>query len=226
MPIASSSAMCSSRATGSRPVQPAITAWSIASVSGVGAPLSSMVNVRSNTYNGLHSGGELYHPLVRSTWAGNHQADRHLALAMSRQRDRAAIDHVGQRAIAQAALVRHRERLVVSQIGDAGRSVGGRRTNKRVIGRNPLVGTRDQRTPCAEHVDVFRRADRLAIEDTGRDAGIVNIAFTGEQIAVPGITFRRGEAAFGVDYRHIEKLRHFDAFDQRTLARERRKRAL
>src|SRR4051812_25845003 len=96
MPIASSSAMCLSRATGSRPVQPAITACSIASVSGVNMPLSSTLKVRSNTDDVLHSGGQFKDAAIRSTRGGQHQPDRHLAFAMYGQRDRAAVEHVDQ----------------------------------------------------------------------------------------------------------------------------------
>src|SRR4051812_43474308 len=113
MPIASSSAMCLSRATGSRPVQPAITAWSMASVSGVGAPLSITVKVRSYTDSALHSGGEFENAAVRSARCGEHQPDRHVALAMRRQRDRAAVDHVDQRAVAQGAQVLRGKGFVV-----------------------------------------------------------------------------------------------------------------
>src|SRR4029079_6008402 len=111
MPIASSSAMCLSRATGSRPVQPAITALSMASVSGVPAPLSSTVKVRSNTDDILHSGGRFEDTAVRAACSGEHQPDRHLALAMRRQRDRAAVEHVDQRAVAQGTQVLRAERL-------------------------------------------------------------------------------------------------------------------
>src|SRR6266576_1190934 len=105
MPIASSSAMCLSRATGSRPVQPAMTAWSIASVSGVGTPLSSMVKVRSNTDDILQSGREFEDAAIRSACGGQHQPDRHLAFAMRRDRDRAAVQRIDQRAIAQRTQV-------------------------------------------------------------------------------------------------------------------------
>src|SRR5918996_5433583 len=99
MPSASSSAICLSRATGSRPVQPAMTAWSIASVSGVNIPLSSTLKVRSNTDDILHSGGEFEDAPVRSAGGCEHQPDRHLAFAMRGQRDRAAVEHVDQGAI-------------------------------------------------------------------------------------------------------------------------------
>src|SRR6478735_11923730 len=105
MPIASSSAMCLSRATGSRPVQPAITALSIASVSGVGAPLFSMVKVRSNTDDVLHSGSKFEDAAISSTRGSQHQPDRHLAFAVRGQRDRAAVEHVDQCAVAQRAQV-------------------------------------------------------------------------------------------------------------------------
>src|SRR5690349_14192780 len=103
MPIASSSAMCLSRATGSRPVQPAMTALSIASVSGVPAPLSSTVKVKSNTDDVLHSGGQFENAAVRAACRRKHQPDGHLAVAMRRQRDRAAVEHVDQRAVAEGA---------------------------------------------------------------------------------------------------------------------------
>src|SRR6516225_2977018 len=101
MPTASSSAMCLSRATGSRPVQPAMTAWSIASVSGVVASWASTVKVRSNTDYGLHAGSKLKDAMVVTACACEHQADGNLAFAMRGQRDRAAIDHVDQGAIAK-----------------------------------------------------------------------------------------------------------------------------
>src|SRR4051812_25050418 len=101
MPTASSSAMCLSRATGSRPVQPAMTIWSIASVSGVVVSRVSTVKVRSNTNYGLHAGSKLKDTTIGSTHACKHQADGDVALAMRRQRDGAAVDHVDQGAIAQ-----------------------------------------------------------------------------------------------------------------------------
>src|SRR5213595_1315162 len=111
MPIASSSAICLSRATGSRPVQPAITAWSIASVSGVNAPLSSTLKVRSNTDDVLHSGSKLENTGIRPARGGQHQPDRHLAFAMRRQRNRAAVEHVDQCAIAQRTQILRGEGL-------------------------------------------------------------------------------------------------------------------
>src|SRR5436190_21705695 len=100
MPIASSSAMCLSRATGSRPVQPAITAASIDSVSGVGAPPSITVKVRSYTDRALHRGSHLEDAAIGASGRGDHESDRHLALAMRGQRDGAAVDHVDQGAVA------------------------------------------------------------------------------------------------------------------------------
>src|SRR5213595_3280291 len=100
MPTASSSAMCLSRATGSRPVQPAMTIWLIASVSGVVVSWASTVKVRSNTNYVLHAGSKLEDTAVRSARARQHQADRNVALAMRGQRDGAAVDHVDQGAIA------------------------------------------------------------------------------------------------------------------------------
>src|SRR3954465_8202123 len=123
MPIASSSAICLSRATGSRPVQPAITAWSIDMVKGVGAPRSMMVKVRSYTDPTLHGGSQLKDAAVRATGSREHETDRHLAFAMPRQRDCAAVDDVDQRAVAQGAQVCGAKRLVVSEIGNAGRRV-------------------------------------------------------------------------------------------------------
>src|SRR5215217_7558546 len=117
MPIASSSAMCLSRATGLRPVQPAMTAWSIASVSGVNIPLSSTLKVKSNTDDVLHSGGQFKDAAVRAGRRCEHQPDRHLAFAMRRQRDRAAVEHVDQRAIAQGAQILRGEGLVVGEVG-------------------------------------------------------------------------------------------------------------
>src|SRR5439155_27004368 len=118
MPSASSSAMCLSRATGSRPVQPAMTAWSIASVSGVNIPLSSTLKVRSNTDDILHSGSQFEDTAIRSARGGQHQPDRRLAFAVRRQRDRAAVEHVDQRTIAQGAQILRGEGLVVGKIAD------------------------------------------------------------------------------------------------------------
>src|SRR5690348_5804716 len=116
MPTASSSAMCLSRATGSRPVQPAMTIWSIASVSGVVVSCASTVKVRSNTNNRLHAGSELENAAVGAARGRQHEADGHLALAMRRQRDGAAVDHVDQGAVAQRAEILGGECLVVSEI--------------------------------------------------------------------------------------------------------------
>src|SRR5258707_5175503 len=118
MPMASSSAICLSRAIGSRPVQPAITAESIGSVSGVDAPLSSMVKVRSNTDDAFHSGRQLKNPAIRSARGREHQPDRHLALAMGGERDRAAVERIDQGAVAQRAQIFFCKRLVVGEVGD------------------------------------------------------------------------------------------------------------
>src|SRR5262245_10633070 len=99
MPIYCSSLMCLSRATGSRPVQPAMTIWSIAKVSGVVVSWASTVKVRSNTDDGLHTGSKFEDTAVRSARPCQHQADGNVALAMRRDRDGAAVDHVDQGAI-------------------------------------------------------------------------------------------------------------------------------
>src|ERR1700760_114981 len=93
--------MCLSRAMGSRPVQPAITAWSIPRVSGVVVPWASTVKVRSNTDGPFHSCGKLEDAAIMAARCREHQADRHLALAMAGNRDRAAVDHVDHRGVAQ-----------------------------------------------------------------------------------------------------------------------------
>src|SRR3954451_22004103 len=127
MPISCSSLMCLSRATGSRPVQSAMTIWSIASVSGVVVSWGSTVKVRSNTNYGLHARSKLEDTAVRSARARQHQADRNLALAMRRQRDGAAVDHVDQGAVAERPQVFPCERLVVGKIQNFRRRVGGGR---------------------------------------------------------------------------------------------------
>src|SRR4249920_4013738 len=101
MPIASNSAMCLSRATGSRPVHPAMTAFSIASVSGVVVPWAPMVNVRSNTDHRLHCRRQFEDTAIRSAGGGEHESDRRFPLAVAGQRDRTAVDHVDERAVAK-----------------------------------------------------------------------------------------------------------------------------
>src|SRR3954471_24330872 len=117
MPIASSSAMCLSRAPGSRPVEPAMTARSIGNVSGVVVPWASMVNARSNTDHSLHCGRQFKDAAVRSAGCCEHQPDRHLALAMNGERNTAAVDHVDQGAVAQRQQVGLRKRLIVFHVG-------------------------------------------------------------------------------------------------------------
>src|ERR1700744_5513888 len=126
MPSFSSSAMCLSRAMGSRPVQPAITAWSIGKVNGTVAPsASTTVKVRSNMERALHAGGQFEDAAIRAAGRGQHQADRHFAVAVRRQRDRATVDRVDQGAIAKRAQILNRERLVVGEIGNLWRGIGG-----------------------------------------------------------------------------------------------------
>src|SRR5580692_1539944 len=108
--------MCLSRATGSRPVQPAITAWSIASVSGVVVPWASMVKVRSNMDRSLHTGRQLEDATIMTTRCAQHEADRRFAVTMARQRNGTAVHHVDQRAIAQRQQVGFRERVVVGKV--------------------------------------------------------------------------------------------------------------
>src|SRR3954467_2063424 len=117
--------MCLSRGTGSRPVQPAMTIWATASASGGGVSWASTVKVRSNTNYGLHAGSKLEDTAVRSARARQHQADGNFALAMRRQRDGATVDHVDQGAIAERPQVFPGELLVVGEIGDFRRRVGG-----------------------------------------------------------------------------------------------------
>src|SRR3954463_7313139 len=106
MPIASSSAMCLSRATGSRPVQPATTACSMRIVIGLAEPPASTMNSRSTPDDIFNPGGQFKNTSVRTAGSRQHQTDRHLALAMRRQRNGAAVDHVDQGAIAQTEHVR------------------------------------------------------------------------------------------------------------------------
>src|SRR5262249_49948121 len=103
MPTASSWAMCLSRATGSRPVQPAITAWSIDMVNGVSIPRSRTLKVRSYTDRALHRGGKLEDAAVGAACRGDHQTHRPPAPAMRGQGEGAARGHVDQRAVARAA---------------------------------------------------------------------------------------------------------------------------
>ena len=58
------------------------------------------------------------------------------------------------------------------------------------------------------------------------DAGIVDVAIAGDEIAMPGIAFGRRKTALGVHHADIEKFRHLDPLDQRALARQRFQRAL
>src|ERR1700684_64868 len=121
MPIASSSAMCLSRATGSRPVQPAITARSIAKVNGVVPSLVSMVKVRSNMDRSLHTRRQFEDAAIVTTRCAQHEADRRFAVTMARQRNGAAIHHVDQRGIAQRQQDGFRERMVIGEIWDSRR---------------------------------------------------------------------------------------------------------
>src|SRR4051794_11190980 len=118
MPIASSSAMCLSRATGSRPVQPAMTARSIGNVSGVVVSWASMVNARSYTDHSLHCRRQFEDAAVRSACGCEHQPDRYLAVTMNRQRDCATVDHVDQGTVAQRQQVGLGERLIVLHVGN------------------------------------------------------------------------------------------------------------
>src|SRR3984885_6699969 len=187
MPIASSSAMCLSRATGSRPVQPAMTARSIASVSGVVVPCASTVNVRSNTDDILHSGRKFKDAAIRSAGCRQHQTDRGYALAMRGQRYGAAINHVDQRAVAQRQQVRLGKGLVVGKVGDPRRRNRGGRHYKRVIRRETSRSTRDQRSPRPEQIDIVGGAKAFAAQDPAGNAGIVDVTLAGEEIAVPGV---------------------------------------
>src|SRR5437016_5149296 len=65
MPIAASSTICLSRATGSRPVQPAMTACRIDSVSGVFLPFVSNVKEISITDHSLHCSRQFENAAVR-----------------------------------------------------------------------------------------------------------------------------------------------------------------
>src|SRR4051794_6060026 len=190
--------MCLSRATESRPVQPAMTAWSIANVSGVVVSWASTVKVRSNTNYGLRAGSKLEYTTVGSTRASQHQADGNVALTMCRQRDGTAVDHVDQGAIAQGAQVFRGERLVVGEIGDLRRGVGGCRQHQRVIGRDACIHACDQRAALVEEIDVVSRALRLAAHDAHGDSGIVDVAFGRDEITVPGEALGRGKTALGI----------------------------
>src|SRR5215471_15048347 len=188
--------MCLSRATGSRPVHPATTAWSIASVSGVVAPWASMmVNVRSNTDHTLHCRRELEDTAIRSASCGEHQSDRCFALAIAGYRDRATVNHVGQGAIAQREQVRLREGLVVREIGDARRNDRRGRHHKGLEGSETNRDTRDQRFSGLQEIDVLGSADALPAQDSRGDPGIIDIAVADDEIAVPGVAFCRGKAA-------------------------------
>ena len=57
----------------------------------------------------------------------------------------------------------------------------------------------------------------LAAQDAHRDAGIVDVALAGDQIAMPGIAFSGGKSALGVHHADVEEFRHRDPLDQRAL---------
>ena len=93
------------------------------------------------------------------------------------------------------------ERLVVGEVGDFWRRVGGGRQHQRVIGRDARLRARDERASRVEHVDVVGRAHAFAAQDADVNAGIVDVALADDQIAVPGKAFRRRKAALGVHRR-------------------------
>src|SRR5579872_6134090 len=95
-----------------------MTAWSIASVKGVVVSLASMVNVRSNIDRSLHCRCHFEDAPVRVRSSSQHEADRRLAVPVAWQRDRAAIHHVDQRAIAQGEQISLREGLVIGELGN------------------------------------------------------------------------------------------------------------
>jgi hypothetical protein len=104
----------------------------------------STVGVRSNTDDVLHSGREFEGAAIRSARGGQHQADRDLAGAMRRQRDRAAVEHIDQRATAQGAQILECERFIVGGIGDDWRRVRRGRQHQRVVGRDARFGPSDE----------------------------------------------------------------------------------
>ena len=146
-----------------------------------------------------------------SRWAGSEMAQPSIMLIRVQLR---------------SARVRCRKSLVVGEIGDARRRVGGGRQNQRVVGSDAFFGARDQRAPRAEEIDIVGRTQAFAAQNTAGDAGIVDLALAGDQIAVPGIAFSSRETALGAHRRDIEKLRHLDPFDDRALPRQRLQRTL
>ena len=228
MPIASSSAMCLSRATGSRPVQPAMTAWSIGSVSGVAAPLScdgegrdqtrmasSIPAASSKMRRSAPPAAASISPTGTSPsrWHGSEIAQPSIMLIS-----------VQLRSARRFCLG---ERLVVGEVGDHGRRIGGGRHHQRVIGREARVGARDERAARAEQIDVVGGADAFAAQDAHATRGDRRRrpcwrSDSGARHSFPPRQSRPW-LFIGAD---VEEFRHLDPLDQRALARQRLQRAL
>ena len=82
--------------------------------------------------------------------ARQHQSHRRFALAMTRQRDRTAIDGIDQRAIAQRQHVGCRIGYVTSEIGDDRRGDRHRRRDQRVVGCDAALEAYDDRAADTE----------------------------------------------------------------------------
>src|SRR5439155_21532151 len=92
--------------------------------------------------------------------------------------------------------------------------------------RDALLRSRNERAARFEDVDIVRRADAFAALDANADARVVDVAFAGEQIAVPGVAFGGGKTTLAVHDADIVKFRYLDPLNQRAPARQRLKRTL
>ena len=152
------------------------------------------------------------HAVVGQRRAPHHQADRPLAVAMAGQRQRAAVEQVDQRRVAQQQRVGGEEGVVA--VDQRLRCAARRSARSARAGRRsraaPLPCARSRSRRSREQLDVVGGADRFAAADAQRDARVVLRLRASPALAVPGPALGGGDAAAALQVRGLVQQRQVD----------------
>ena len=160
--------------------------------------------------------GDREQAAIGTVLADQHEADRSFAAAMTRNRDRAAVEEIGDRRVAQHEKVDLAVGVIGHEIGDRrGRHRHGGH-HQRVIGGGDRGNATDEIRPRVDEIDVVGGVLLPPAQETGEHARIVLLFGLGDQRAMDGVRFGRGQPALGVDLRELGQFAQRDIDDARA----------
>jgi hypothetical protein len=146
--------------------------------------------------------------VIAERTAPHSQSHRQLAGLLTWQGQRATVEQIHDRRVAEQQAIGREEPLVaLDQRRELGRHARHCRAEERVEAFERGFHLGDPRAPRRQQVDVVGGAHRLAAPDPQRDPWVVARFVGGEACAVPGPALGRRKAAGGVDARDLGEQR-------------------